>query len=106
MGRHIVSRSLVICAMVLGLVALTVPAAAQTGQVRGKVTDAESKPVEGAKVTIQQLDNNTKFEVKSKKNGEFMQIGLPPASTRSRLKRTACRPPRRTASASTWLKST
>jgi tetratricopeptide (TPR) repeat protein len=78
MGRHIVSRSLVICAMVLGLVALTVPAAAQTGQVRGKVTDAEGKPVEGAKVTIQQLDNNTKFEVKSKKNGEFMQIGLPP----------------------------
>ena len=57
MGRHIVSRSLVISAMVLGLVALTVPAAAQTGQVRGKVTDAENKPVEGAKVTIQQLDN-------------------------------------------------
>ena len=77
-GTHIVSRPLVICAMVLGLAALTVPAAAQTGQVRGKVTDAESKPVEGAKVTIQQLDNNTKFEVKSKKNGEFMQIGLPP----------------------------
>ncbi len=77
-GTHIISRSLVICAIVLGLAALTVPAAAQTGQVRGKVTDAEGKPVDGAKVTIQQLDNNTKFEVKSKKNGEYMQIGLPP----------------------------
>jgi len=77
-GRHIVSRSLTICAMVVGLAALTVPAAAQTGQIRGKVTDAENKPVEGAKVTIQQLDNNTKFEVKTKKNGEYMQIGLPP----------------------------
>ena len=77
-GRHIVSRSLVICAMVLGLAAIAVPAAAQTGQIRGKVTDAENKPVEGAKVTIQQLDNNTKFEVKTKKNGEYMQIGLPP----------------------------
>lgn len=77
-GTHIVSRPLVICAMVLGLAALTVPAAAQTGQVRGKVTDADNKPVEGAKVTIQQLDNNQKFEVKTKKNGEYMQIGLPP----------------------------
>jgi tetratricopeptide (TPR) repeat protein len=75
---HIVSRPVVICALVIGLAALTVPAAAQTGQVRGKVTDAEGKPVEGAKVTIQQLDNNTKFEVKTKKNGEYMQIGLPP----------------------------
>jgi len=77
-GTHIVSRLLVICAMVLGLAALTVPAAAQTGQIRGKVTDTENKPVEGAKVTIQQLDNNSKFEVKTKKNGEYMQIGLPP----------------------------
>lgn len=77
-GTHIVSRPLVICAMVLGFAALTVPAAAQTGQVRGKVTDAESKPVEGAKVTIQQTDSNAKFEVKTKKNGEYMQIGLQP----------------------------
>src|SRR5690349_7803079 len=77
-GKHIVSRPLVICVMVLGLAALTTPAIAQTGQVRGKVTDAEGKPVEGAKVTIQLIDNNSKFEVKTKKNGEFMQIGLPP----------------------------
>jgi Flp pilus assembly protein TadD len=77
-GTHIITRPLALCAMVLGLAAFAVPAAAQTGQVRGKVTDADNKPVEGAKVTIQQLDNNTKFEVKTKKNGEYMQIGLPP----------------------------
>jgi len=77
-GTHIVSRPIVICAMVLGLAALTVPAAAQTGQVRGKITDAEGKPIDGAKVTIQQVDSNAKFEVKTKKNGEYMQIGLQP----------------------------
>lgn len=75
---HIVGRTLVICAMVLGLAALSAPVSAQTGQVKGKITDAEGKPVEGAKVTIQLVDNNTKFELKTKKNGEFMQIGLQP----------------------------
>jgi tetratricopeptide (TPR) repeat protein len=79
-GTHIVSRPLAICAMVLGLAAFAIPATAQTGSVRGKVTDADNKPVEGAKVTIQQTDNNTKFEVKTKKNGEFMQIGLQPGT--------------------------
>src|SRR5215203_4061042 len=77
-GTHIVSRTLAICAMALGLAAITVPASAQTGMVKGKVVDAEKKPVEGAKVTLQQVDNNSKFELKTKKNGEYMQIGLPP----------------------------
>jgi tetratricopeptide (TPR) repeat protein len=75
---HIVARTLGICAMVLGLAALAAPASAQTGQVKGKITDADGKPVEGAKVTIQMTDNNSKFEQKTKKNGEFMQIGLQP----------------------------
>ena len=75
---HIVPRTLAICAMVFGLAAFAAPASAQTGQVKGKITDAENKPVEGAKVTIQMLDNNSKFELKTKKNGEFMQIGLQP----------------------------
>jgi tetratricopeptide (TPR) repeat protein len=75
---HIIGRTLAICAMVLGLAAFAVPAFAQTGQVKGKVTDAEGKPVEGAKVTIQMVDTNSKFDLKTKKNGEFMQIGLQP----------------------------
>jgi tetratricopeptide (TPR) repeat protein len=77
-GTHIVSRTLAICAIALGLAAIAVPASAQTGMVKGKVVDAEKKPVEGAKVTLQQIDNNSKFELKTKKNGEYMQIGLPP----------------------------
>ncbi len=75
-GTHIVSRTLAICAIVLGVAA--VPASAQTGQLKGKVVDAENKPVEGAKVTLRQADNNSKFDLKTNKKGEYMQIGLPP----------------------------
>jgi tetratricopeptide (TPR) repeat protein len=78
MVRTHIGRTLAISPMVLGLAAFAAPVSAQTGQVKGKITDAENKPVEGAKVTIQMLDTNSKFEVKTKKNGEFMQIGLQP----------------------------
>ena len=77
-GTHVVRRTLGIGSIVLALAAVGSPAWAQTGQIRGKVTDAENKPVEGAKVTLQQTDTNTKFELKTKKNGEYMQIGMPP----------------------------
>jgi Tfp pilus assembly protein PilF len=77
-GTHIVSRTLANCAMVLGLAAATSPALAQTGQIRGKIVDAENKPVEGAKVTLQAVSTNSKYELKTKKNGEYMQIGIPP----------------------------
>jgi tetratricopeptide (TPR) repeat protein len=78
-GTHIVSRTLAICTLVLG-VAVASPALAQTGQIRGKVVDADNKPVEGAKVTLQAVDTNSKFELKTKKNGEYMQIGIPPGN--------------------------
>ena len=77
---HIVSRTVAICAVVLGLAALAVPASAQTGMIKGKVVDAQNKPVEGAKVTLQQVDTNSKFELRTKKNGEYMQIGMPPGN--------------------------
>jgi tetratricopeptide (TPR) repeat protein len=79
-GTDIVSRTLAICAMVLGLATVASPALAQTGQIRGKIVDAENKPVEGAKVIVQAVDTNTKFELKTKKNGEYMQIGIPPGN--------------------------
>ena len=79
-GTYIVSRTLAICALVLGVVAVASPALAQTGQIRGKVVDADNKPVEGAKVTLQAVDTNSKFELKTKKNGEYMQIGIPPGN--------------------------
>lgn len=77
-GTHIVRRTLGIGTLMLGLAIAGSPAWAQTGQIRGKILDAENKPVDGAKVTLQQIDTNTKFELKTKKNGEYMQIGMPP----------------------------
>lgn len=70
--------SLVICAAVLGLALLAAPAGAQTGQLKGKVNDAQNKPIEGAKITILMTEGvNRKFETKTKKGGDFLQIGIP-----------------------------
>jgi tetratricopeptide (TPR) repeat protein len=79
MGARMWCRSLAICAFVLGLAAIAVPGYAQTGQVKGKVVDANGKPVEGAVVTIEGSDSGgRKFTVKSNKKGEYIQIGLQP----------------------------
>ena len=79
-GTRLVNRILVSCALVFGLAIVTAPAFAQTGQVKGKVVDAENKPVDGAKVTVQQTDTNSKFDLKTNKKGEYMQIGVPPGT--------------------------
>ncbi len=77
-GKRILGQSITILAVVLGLVAAA-PAWAQTGGLKGKVVDAENKPVDGATITLMQVDTNSKFTLKSKK-GEFMQIGLQPGN--------------------------
>jgi tetratricopeptide (TPR) repeat protein len=57
--------------------AVSAPALAQS-IVRGKVTDAQGKPVEGATVTIAGTEGSTrKAEVKTNNKGEFLQVGLP-----------------------------
>ena len=67
---------LVVCVAVIA-VAMAIPAAAQsTGMVRGVVKDMQGQPVENAKVTIEAEGTNRKFETKSNKKGEFIQIGL------------------------------
>jgi Tfp pilus assembly protein PilF len=58
------------------VLAVSAPAAAQS-VVRGKVLDQAGKPIEGATVTIEATESNRKAEVKTNRNGEFMQIGLP-----------------------------
>ena len=74
-GRHL---WLMACAALVAM-AMTLPAAAQsTGMVRGSVKDAAGKPVDGAKVIIEAEGNNRRFETKSDKKGEFVQIGLAP----------------------------
>jgi tetratricopeptide (TPR) repeat protein len=66
--------------LALGLF-LTSPVSAQTGMIRGRITDAEGKPAQGVVITIEFADGVTrKFEVKSDRRGEFIQIGLPPGN--------------------------
>ncbi len=56
---------------------LAIPAAAQTGAVRGKVVDEQGQPVEGAKVELDFKGGVTrKFETKTNKKGEYTQVGL------------------------------
>lgn len=70
--------SFTLCSVVLGLFALTAPRYAQSG-VKGKVVDANNKPVQGAVVVIEMSEGMTrKFEVKTNRNGDFIQIGMPP----------------------------
>jgi tetratricopeptide (TPR) repeat protein len=57
------------------MLAVSGPAAAQS-VVRGKVLDAEGKPVEGAVVTIEATEANRKAQTKTNRNGEFLQVGL------------------------------
>jgi tetratricopeptide (TPR) repeat protein len=84
MGTSIRRWSLAIGAAVLGVAVLAAPANAQTGQIRGKVVDADNKPVEGATVTIVETDGgaNRKYVVKTKKGGDYIQIGIAPGNYR------------------------
>jgi tetratricopeptide (TPR) repeat protein len=65
-------------AMFLGL-AIAMPVLAQsTGMVKGVVKDDKGQPVDGAKVTIEMSGGTgRRFETKTNKKGEFIQIGLP-----------------------------
>jgi Flp pilus assembly protein TadD len=63
---------------IVAALAMAVPAAAQsTGMVKGVVMDDKGQPVEGAKITIEMSGGTgRRFESKSNKKGEFIQIGL------------------------------
>ncbi len=76
-------RLLLFIAAVLTAVAVAMPAtpamAQSTGMAKGKVSDKDGKPVEGAKVSISFKDGISRnYEVKTNKKGEYIQIGLPP----------------------------
>lgn len=75
LGRFVVG--LLAAAVVLAFAA---GAAAQVGMVKGKVTDAQGNPVEGAKVTILQKGAKSGRELKTNKKGEFVQLGVFPGN--------------------------
>ena len=73
-----IRRTLMICAVAAALAIAAAPAAAQTGQIKGKVVDAKGVPVDAAKVTIFNLQTNRSLETKTNKKGEYIQVGLAP----------------------------
>jgi tetratricopeptide (TPR) repeat protein len=74
-----IRRILTTCVLAAGLAFVAAPASAQSGQVKGKVVDAKGQPVEGAKITIVNVETSgRKLETKTNKKGEYIQIGLQP----------------------------
>ena len=73
-----IRRTLMICAVAAALAIAAAPAAAQTGQIKGKVVDAKGVPVDAAKITIYNLQTNRSLETKTNKKGEYIQVGLSP----------------------------
>jgi len=72
-------RLLVLCALAFAALFLATPGYAQTGALQGVVTDPAGKPIEKAQILIEYTDGiNRKYEVKTNKKGEFIQIGLQP----------------------------
>jgi tetratricopeptide (TPR) repeat protein len=71
--RAILFRGAIALAVLLTL--SVAPALAQS-QVKGKVVDAQGKPVEGAIITFESQSSNAKRDTKTDKKGEFIQVGL------------------------------
>ena len=72
-------RALTAAALFGGLWLLAPAAQAQTGTARGKVLDAQGQPLADAKVVMEFQGGITrKFEVKTNKKGEWMQVGMQP----------------------------
>src|SRR6476620_3162470 len=80
MSGAIIRRALV-AGCILAVTLLFVPASAhaQSGSIKGKVTDAQGNPVDGATISLESADKGGKpITTKSNKRGEYMQVGLSP----------------------------
>jgi Tfp pilus assembly protein PilF len=66
----------------IGVLALSLasPAFAQTGQLKGKVMNAQNTPLADAKITIIAVDTNKKIETRTDRQGDWRQIGLAPGN--------------------------
>jgi tetratricopeptide (TPR) repeat protein len=62
---------------VLGLSAFSAIGYAQTGRLKGKVVDAENKPVEGAVILMVSKEMNRKLSTKTDRRGEYTQFLAP-----------------------------
>lgn len=74
-----IRRTVAISVLSLGLLFAAAPARAQSGSIKGKVTDAQGNPVEGATIALDSTDKGGKpITTKTNKRGEYMQVGLSP----------------------------
>jgi tetratricopeptide (TPR) repeat protein len=71
--RTYLFRGVVAVAM---LCAVSVAPALAQSVVRGKVSDAQGKPVQDATILFEAVDANRKTQTKTDKNGDFLQVGL------------------------------
>jgi tetratricopeptide (TPR) repeat protein len=69
-------RLCVLAAFAVALVAFAAPAAAQNGQLRGKVLDAAGKPIQDAVVVIEHTGTGRKNETKTNGRGEYLHMLL------------------------------
>lgn len=71
-------RALAISAVALALLVFApIHASAQTGQVKGKVVDAQGNPIEDADIVIEYLGAmSRRHETKTNRRGDYVQIGL------------------------------
>jgi tetratricopeptide (TPR) repeat protein len=78
-----IRRTVAVCTLAFGLALVASPAIAQSGQIKGKVVDAQGNPVEGATISIENLDKGSKpLQTKTSKKGEYIQVGLYPGKYR------------------------
>jgi tetratricopeptide (TPR) repeat protein len=76
-------RALILAGLLLGAGLLAAPAQAQTGTARGKVLDTQGQPIPDVKILIEFQGGITrKFETKTNKKGEYMQVGMQPGPYR------------------------
>jgi tetratricopeptide (TPR) repeat protein len=74
-----IRRTVAISALAAALAFVALPAFAQSGQIKGKVTDAQGQPVDGATIKLENTDKGAKpITTKTNKKGEYIQVGLYP----------------------------
>src|SRR5207247_9928335 len=59
------------------LILITIPWLPQPGNIHGKFTDTDGKPMVGAVISIDQQVNTQHFEVKTDNRGQYLHAGLP-----------------------------
>jgi len=62
------------------LMALTSPLTAQETIIKGQVIDKENKPLANVQIIFYDLSRGTRFSVKTKKDGTYFKVGLPPST--------------------------